>query len=152
MAGLCLARAQGRERELPNVSKKKAPSEVRLAALLVQRGSRVLLARRQEGGLFAGLWEPPMVELAGDVPVERAFAQLLDTEVAAFVKVAEQTHVLTHRRMRICVGRAELASEPHIGPGQVTYDQLAWHSPKSRKTLGMSSLAKKVLSCARGEL
>ena len=33
-----------------------------MVAAVFAAGARVLLAKRRETGLFAGLWEPPMVE------------------------------------------------------------------------------------------
>ncbi len=59
----CAARAAGRERELPVVARKAAvPVVPAVAAVLVAPDGRILFARRREGGLFGGLWEPPMVE------------------------------------------------------------------------------------------
>ena len=70
--GACAARAAGREEELPVISPKREAPSVAMVAAVVRAGRRVLLARRAEGGLFGGLWEPPMVEapsLAAALPL-----------------------------------------------------------------------------------
>jgi A/G-specific adenine glycosylase len=149
---LCAARAKGLQHVLPIAKKKRSPREVRLFALLAHRGARVLLARRRQGGLFGGLWEPPMVERAETQSPESAFSALLGAPISGFTPIAEQTHVLTHRRLQICVARGELASEPRRAESDADYDELAWRSPAEIEGAGMSSLAKKVLSCARREL
>lgn len=60
---VCRARQRGLENELPRIAAKERPVERSLAALVVRTSSGVLLARRHEGGLFGGLWEPPAVGL-----------------------------------------------------------------------------------------
>jgi A/G-specific adenine glycosylase len=66
---LCEGRLRGVAADLPIAKKKKAPREVRMVALVSRRGARVLMGRRREGGLFGGLWEPPMVEVeSGKAP------------------------------------------------------------------------------------
>src|SRR6185437_921732 len=63
VARFCVARAQGREQDLPVVEQKRAVPVVEAVAAVLRDGEgRILLARRKEGGLFGGLWEPPMVE------------------------------------------------------------------------------------------
>src|SRR4051812_43553601 len=61
---VCVARATGRVGELPVVEEKRKVPVVAMVAAVLRRGDLVLFARRSEGGLFGGLWEPPMVEAA----------------------------------------------------------------------------------------
>src|SRR5262249_55138337 len=58
----CAARATGRVAELPVMLAKRKVPVVQMVAAVVRSGAKVLFARRREGGLFGGLWEPPMVE------------------------------------------------------------------------------------------
>jgi A/G-specific adenine glycosylase len=139
---LCAARLEGVERELPIAKKKKPPREVALLALVTRRGKRVLLGRRRPGGLFGGLWEPPMVEGEGTVAAG-SLSALLGVTVREMTRVAEQTHVLTHRRLRITVATADIEDEPT--PSGTTYDCLAWKGTSELSSLAMSSLARKVL-------
>jgi A/G-specific adenine glycosylase len=129
---LCAARREGIQNELPIAKKKKPPREMSMLALVSRRGKRVLLGRRRPGGLFGGLWEPPMVE-DGASSAEASLSELLGATVGAMKRVGEQTHVLTHRRVRITIATAEIESEP-TGLG----------------ALAMSSLARKVLLACPG--
>jgi len=145
---LCAARREGVERELPIAKKKKPPREVAMLALVSRRGKRVLLGRRRPGGLFGGLWEPPMVE-GSEEGAEASLAAMLGVALGRMKRVAEQTHVLTHRRLRITIATADIAKGP-TGPGATTYDRLAWKGTSELGSLAMSSLAKKVLLACPG--
>ena len=140
---LCVARAKGLEGEIPVAKKKKPPREVDLIAVVSRRGSDVLLGRRKEGGLFGGLWEPPMVELGPRERAEASLSSLVGTGVVGLEVVGEQTHVLTHRKFRITIARARVSGEPVASGG--TYDRFAWQKASQLGALGMSSLAKKIL-------
>jgi A/G-specific adenine glycosylase len=144
VSDLCEARASGREAELPVAKKKKPPREVDLVALVSRRGARVLLARRRAGGLFGGLWEPPMVELRSRQDPEASLGSLFGAGLVGLSVVGEQTHVLTHRRFRITITTGRLARKtPSIGATE--YDRLEWHRAAELDSLGMSSLARKIL-------
>jgi len=145
---LCVARVEGVERDLPVAKKKKPPREVSMLALVSRRGQRVLLGRRRPGGLFGGLWEPPMIE-GVDTHAETSLTAMLGVAVGKMKRVGEQTHVLTHRRLRITIATAEIESEP-AAPGGTTYDCLAWKGTAELRSLAMSSLAKKVLLACPG--
>jgi A/G-specific adenine glycosylase len=145
VASLCAARAQGLEGSLPIAKKKKPPREVRMLALVSRRGPRVLVGRRNGEGLFAGMWEPPMVELTGEDP-EALMGRLLGVRRLALSIVLEQTHVLTHRRLRITVARGVLRRSA-IAP-RAPYDRFAWLAPAELAAKGVSSLARKVLAAS----
>ena len=102
---LCRARREGLEKALPVAKKKKPPREVSLLALVSRRGKRVLLARRRPGGLFGGLWEPPMVECE-ETSAEASLHAMLGVPVGEMTRVGEQVHLLTHRKLRITIATA----------------------------------------------
>ena len=139
----CEARRQGLEKVLPVAKKKKPPREVSLFALVSRRGERVLLARRRPGGLFGGLWEPPMVE-CGETNAAASLHAILGVPVGEMKRVGEQIHLLTHRKLRITIATAEIRKNPAFASGG-TYDCLAWKGTDELSTLAMSSLARKVL-------
>jgi A/G-specific adenine glycosylase len=139
----CQARRQGLAKTLPVAKKKKPPREVKLLALVSRRGQHVLLARRRPGGLFGGLWEPPMVE-CGTTKAEASLHALLGVPVGAMKRVGEQVHVLTHRKLHITIATAEIRKNPAVAGGG-TYDRLAWKETGELSSLAMSSLARKVL-------
>lgn len=140
---LCEAHRQGIESELPVAKKKKPPREVAMLALVSRRGQSVLLGRRRTGGLFGGLWEPPMIEW-GQSDAEASLRDMLGVPVSKMKRVGEQIHVLTHRRFRITIATGQI---PKGAPtaGSATYESLAWKGASELDALAMSSLAKKVL-------
>ena len=89
-----------------------------------------------------------MVELEAGKAPSSLLATLLGIPRIELEKVAEQTHVLTHRRLKIEIATATVSAEvPHAG-GE--YDRFAWQKTSDLKRLGMSSLAKKVLLACPG--
>jgi hypothetical protein len=51
--------------------------------------------------------------------------------------------VLTHRKFRITIATADLPAKPEIAGA--AYDRIEWHTSSELGSLGMSSLAKKIL-------
>jgi A/G-specific adenine glycosylase len=58
----CLARKEGVQEELPVKGKAKPPRPVNLLVAVVVRDGQVLINKRPEQGLLAGMWEFPLVE------------------------------------------------------------------------------------------
>jgi A/G-specific adenine glycosylase len=144
VAAMCEARERGLEATLPIAKKKKPPREVDLVALVSRKGARVLLGRRRTGGLFGGLWEPPMIELEPKKRPEPVFRALFGTTLVGLSMLGEQTHVLTHRKLRIRIATARLAGEPSLADA-APYERLEWRASSELASLGMSSLARKIL-------
>nr|WP_275939046.1 A/G-specific adenine glycosylase [Polyangium spumosum] len=147
----CSARAQGRERELPVVGEKRASPRVTMVAAVVEHEGRFLFARRKEGGLFGGLWEPPMVEAK---TAEDAKASLCGAGVAIEAKLVEAgrvEHVLTHRELDVLVLRARVDRPwPLEAPTTAPYERLAWME-RGAEGVGVSTLARKILAAAKPE-
>jgi A/G-specific adenine glycosylase len=150
----CVARASGREGELPVVEAKRAVPVVELVAAVVtdEEAGTLLFARRREGGLFGGLWEPPMIEaVAADAARAGLLALGLGFGRTRLREVGRVTHVLTHRRMEITVlagpRRAGLSVREALG---APYEKAAWLDP-ARPGVGVSTLARKVIAAADPE-
>jgi A/G-specific adenine glycosylase len=131
------------------VTDKRAPTPVRLVAAVVRApdGKRVLLAKRPTGGLFGGLWEPPMVEadaLADAGPALEA----LGVPTASLEPRGRVKHVLSHRVFDVAVARAEAPRATRRRAPRERYDALGWLDP-SDATVGISTLARKILAAAR---
>ena len=146
--GLCAARAEGREEELPVIAPKRDVPVVPAVAAVVRAGQRVLLARRAEGGLFGGLWEPPMVEAASLAEARALLGSLGVGPEVDLREVGRVRHILTHRRMEVTVTHAEVRAAWRCraklaGP----YEKAAWLDPTALE-VGISKLARKVLSAA----
>ena len=150
VSALCRAHARGLTAALPVAKKKRPPREVDMWAVVSRRGSRVLLARRKMGGLFGGLWEPPMVEVERGKTPEASLAALLGMRRLELSHVGQQTHVLTHRKLRITIATADIAERRSPGESGGIYDRLEWWPASDLVGLGMSSLAKKVLLACPG--
>jgi A/G-specific adenine glycosylase len=100
------------------------------ALALRRRDGAVLLARRPEGALFAGLWDLPA---AGLLPGVRIRGALLASGSV------EQT--LTHREVRVNIRSGRASGTPRSA-------DLRWVAPGDLRTLGLSSLARKSLRAA----
>ena len=95
---LCLAYAQGRQKELPvRISKTKKRTEELTVFLLLQDG-RVALRQRPASGLLASLWEYP--HTAGALDETAAAAQLAAWGLTPhhWVKRLQFHHIFTHIR------------------------------------------------------
>jgi A/G-specific adenine glycosylase len=146
LEALCSARATGRALELPVIDAKKKVPVVKMVAAVLRSGSRVLLARRAEGGLFGGLWEPPMVEAAS---LEEARVLLAAVGIDAKTELREAgkvKHVLSHKELRVSVAAGALEGKAKA-PATLAppYEKAAWHDPDDAE-IGISTLARKVLA------
>ena len=98
------------------------------ALALLRRDGAVLLARRPEGKLFAGLWDLPAAGL--ELPGVRRHGVLADRGVVA--------QTLTHREVRVRIRSGR-------GSGAPRTESLRWVLPAQLGELGLSSLARKSL-------
>jgi A/G-specific adenine glycosylase len=148
----CRARALGLVDSLPRLAPRTAAVSASLTALVatvVGRGEdRLVLARRRAGGLFGGLWEPPMVPGVDLDDAPAAFAALLGTKLPKLEARGAVTHVLTHRRLAVQVLSTELSRAPKLTLGAGLYEALELASLGSLGSRGMSTLARKVLARA----
>ncbi len=146
--GACAARALGRQAELPVIAPKRDVLAVEMVAAVVRSGDRVLFARRAEGGLFGGLWEPPMVEARALADARALLEQVGVGPDAPLREVGRVRHILTHRRLDVTVARAEVAAPWRCRAKLAApYEKAAWLDPGVLE-FGISKLARKVLSAA----
>jgi A/G-specific adenine glycosylase len=140
----CAARVRGIERTLPRIAPKKKPKRVHVRAFVIElsRG-KIVMAKRPEYGLYAGLWEPPMIERARRARVP------FGLKISAFEPKGHVEHVLTHRVLSIDVyymqSRIALkmaAIDDYETARAVTRRELA--------SLAKSTLARRVLAKAFG--
>jgi A/G-specific adenine glycosylase len=177
---LCQARAQGRERELPRMPARKRPEELPLidaSALWIERRGKLLLARRAPAGLYGGLWELPQIEApldrtarapapsasppasptANAKPTElltEILSELLATPVHLHgdAPVVEHCQTLTHRRLRIRVFVASLATGARARLGKSSaerYDSLTWQPLHALAERGLSAATQAILRTHR---
>jgi len=136
----CKAFAHGEVEALPVPRTRKAPKEVKLAAVVATRGrgaERKVWLIKGDQPLFGGLWGVPMAEGSPRAVLSEAGLQArLGSEPVERIE-----HVLTHRRLRIDVHRASAARGRESETRRpFTADDL--------KSVGISTLTKKVLTSA----
>lgn len=105
LADSCLAFAEGKVENFPRKEKKTAVNDRFLFYVIIRKGDSVYLHRRGDKDIWAGLYEPYLVEYPG-VPSEQEMAQRLDSQFGdALIRVRRlvdrRKHVLTHRRLWI---------------------------------------------------
>lgn len=148
---LCRARASGRQDVIPAVRVKQKSPEQRLFALALRRGDRLLLERRPESGLLAGLWSLPLFERGDGEGEQREWLEAaaserlgvtvrLDAEPGGAVK-----HVFTHRVWHLLAWPAR-SRRAVKGDG----GRFAWLGPHSQPEGGVPTLTRKLLRALEG--
>jgi A/G-specific adenine glycosylase len=124
----CRGLAQGLERSLPELAKRKAPTEVLTAAAYVRKGDAVLLRQLPaDAPRWAGLWVLPFVEQRdGESPDAAAVRALRDLGLTArATQLAHTTrHTITRFRITLSIVECSLASRKpkaaaFFGPAQI---------------------------------
>ncbi len=145
---------RARAEVLPVKGKKQARKHLRVAVVVVvDRGDRVWLERRESSGLFGGLWEPPGVVVVDehDDAVSQGWREALAERAVAAPKsfaapiVVERT--LTHRELRFEVAVVHCAGD--VAPTAPTGAQGGWFSAADIATVGTSTAVRAVLAAAR---
>lgn len=108
---LCLSHRHGREMELPVKSKAKARKVEKKTVLIIRDGSRVLLQKRPEKGLLAGMYEFPY--LNGYVSEKAALDYVKEQGLAPLriQKLPDAKHIFSHVEWQM-KGYALLVEEP----------------------------------------
>jgi A/G-specific adenine glycosylase len=132
----CAAQQQGITHLLPRPKKQTTRKAMHVAVAVCRQGGRLLLARRAESGLFAGLWEMPSATVSLATSGSAQLRQLLgpNARVAGAFAVVERT--LTHRDLMLHLHLVNLKQKPTSLRG---YLECAWVAPHQLADLGISS-------------
>ena len=123
---------------------KKKPEARRVQALVGTQGAAVLLLRRKRDRLFGGLWEPPSLE--GTLSARKDLARRFSArDVKPSGKV---THVLSHRKLTIDVARCTIDESALKAELPDDYDAARLVEPGDFETVGIATLARKILAAA----
>ncbi len=97
LSKLCAGLAAGTAANLPTKAPKKTPPHyVIAAAVVIDSRGRILIGRRKEGGMLAGLWEfPGGKSEAGETP-EKTAARETAEEVGLDIEIVEPIAVVEH--------------------------------------------------------
>ncbi|MDP1828698.1 MAG: A/G-specific adenine glycosylase [Archangium sp.] len=133
----CRALAAGRVDELPRPKKPPKRKRLEFAVAVARRGQEVLLARREEKGLFGGLWELPGVELAAGADGDAALQKFLGKKASIGPELTVVERTLTHRDL---VLRLHAISLPkRLAKPPAGYLEWRWVPRAEIGALGMSS-------------
>ena len=142
----CQALALGRVDQLPPPKVRRAPTRLRLAVAAWRKTGRVLLGRREERGLFGGLWELPTAPLASEAAAGGAFrSRGLDLRIGRPLGLVRRQ--LTHRNLELHVFDAVGTRVPRRAKG---YTEFRWASLAEARHLGMSTAMEKALEMVYG--
>ena len=133
LADRCQARVLGRQQEIPapKAPAKQSVIEVLCARVINTRG-RVLVTRRPDTGLWAGMWQPPSVE-GPDTPTRRrALREHITARIAgpgaALRPMRNPTplaHQTTHRRVLFTALTVSASGRAANGARWIAPDQLS---------------------------
>lgn len=144
----CDARRQGDAEQLPCKKPRATPRPMRAVAAWIERAGRVLVVRRPERGLMAGLWELPGGEIdmgeeakdrVGDVLEERVGLRVRGLEPAGSIE-----HLFSHRRLRLAVFRAHAAKGERVR--LAGFDAHRWVEPARLLDLAHAGSTRKALA------
>ena len=143
----CDAFAQGDAESLPIKKKRTKQAKLNAVAGLIERGGKILVVRRPEEGLMAGLWELPSAEIgASDEPkdcVAAALGEVIGLQVTDAQSFGVAEHLFTHRRLRLEVFRCKTL--PGMRVRRRGYVAHRWIRPESLLDLAHSGATRKAL-------
>ena len=138
----CRARAEGRIDQIPAPRPKPTRKSVELTGLIWVCKGDVLLEKQADGGLFASLWTPPMIE---GRPDDDALAEHLRARFkrppTEWQPAGSFKHVLTHRDLNLALVRL-------AGPRPRVTEPLRWIPLTNLEAWGVPSLTIKALRTA----
>lgn len=128
----CLARREGVQEELPNKGKAKPPRPVDLQVAVLLRDRQVLIHKRPEQGLLAGMWVFPMAEgdAWGEADQKELLAQGLlaqfGVEAEVLHSLGEVQHTFSHLQWNMRVWLCDWIDGQELPPSArfVSIEQL----------------------------
>lgn len=102
VATLCLARAAGIQESLPRGPRARGPRTVPVVFAHIESRGRILLVRRPDSGLLAGLWSLPGGEFYGARNPRAALRDLVKSQTGLDVEIGDSAapvaRTFSHRR------------------------------------------------------
>ena len=138
---LCMACAENRVEELPNLGKREKATARRFAAFVIERNGKFLVRQRPAGVVNAHLWEFPNIEVTGarlDLP------EIFKSEFGGVPEKISPLGTVKHSitRYRITL-EAFTASSKRVSPGNGV-----WKTPAQMQSLAFNAAHKKLASAA----
>jgi A/G-specific adenine glycosylase len=149
---LCAARRLGLQDSLPLVARRPPALAVSEACALVVQNDRLLILQRNEGGLWAGFWEFPTINLEGADPAGRSFGhrvslaegikRLTGIRAAVGPEIKTLTYSVTKHRVCLSVHRARALSGK-LKPG-AGFREALWATNSELADLPLGSVARRL--------
>jgi len=144
-ASLCLALQRGVQAQRPVLERRPALPHYTVAAAVIQRGGDVLIARRPQHGLLAGLWEFPGGKLQDGESLPDCLKREICEELLTDIQVGEPLgvyrHAFTHFRVTLHAFHCTLnGSEPH----PVEASEIRWARPAELGSFPMGKIDRQI--------
>ncbi len=141
LAGHCVARAEGREKDLPQSRpSRRMPQRETLMILARGPGGEILLDRRPPTGIWGGLWSLPEIDPGTD-PADWCLARLGQLPLRVEMHPPRR-HTFTHFALAIRLAEVHTRAPPAIADN----DCDRWCLPADLKRLGMPAPVKTILA------
>ncbi len=156
----CSALAGGTAMARPRKTKKKPPREVTVFQLWAKNQNSIRLVRREEEGLFGGMWELPglMVDGRPGQPDKKALAHLCRSALGPGWRPGEEivrlTRTLTHRKILFVVlGAVEGGGIPNKNKRKISPNENSmWAGAGDIEALPLPTAQRAVIQAARDAL
>jgi A/G-specific adenine glycosylase len=140
LAKRCVAYRQGLQEVIPARTPPPVPTLVQEAAVVVRRGSRVLLVQRPAEGRWGNMWEFPHAPLRGgethEEAARRVVAELTGLEARLRPELLTVRHGITRFRVTLVCFEAEYVAGDFHSP---LYVRGEWLSPSALGSYPVSS-------------
>jgi len=146
LASVCIARRAGKQMQIPLPKAATVRKPVYCASVVMhgKRGS-VLLERRADTGMWAGMWQAPTIEREDRFPTRAELARAVGLRAADLAPRGIFTHATTHRSI-------ECAVFATVGTMPLRPLRGEWVSPASIADRGVSSAQQRVLRLGSGPI
>jgi A/G-specific adenine glycosylase len=126
----CQARRRGTQRQRPvRAGRARLPHHI-VAAAVLRRNGRVLIARRPEGGLLGGMWEFPGGKCERGESLEACLRRELREELGIRAEVGRSLGVFEHAYSHFSVTVHAFACRlPGGAPKALEHTRIAWIAP-----------------------
>lgn len=145
VAGICTAKELGLQEKLPVISEKKPIPHYLVAAAVIWRDGKVLIARRPSQGLLGGLWEFPGGKVEAGESLEEALRREIVEEMAAEIRVGQELgiykHAYTHFRVTLHAFHAELKGTE---PTALEASEIRWIEPVNLGDYPMGKIDRRI--------
>jgi A/G-specific adenine glycosylase len=144
---LCLAFQKGLQETLPIMRERKPiPHKEMTAAVIGDKGGRLLIVQRPNKGLLGGLWKFPGGERGGDETLQQGLRRRVREELGIGVKVGRALtsvdHAYTHFRITLHAFRC---ARREGTPRAIGCDRVQWVTPDRLDDFPFSRADRKVI-------